>query len=68
MGSSKDFKPTLLRKAILLTLLSVTLVLLGLVEYACRVLPKVDRKGGSTDVDFNNIVGRREVFGVHNAW
>ncbi|KAL5388975.1 hypothetical protein DPSP01_002680 [Paraphaeosphaeria sporulosa] len=67
MGNSKDFKPTILRKAVLLTLLAVTIVLLGLVEYACRVLPKVDRKGGSVNVDFNSFVGRREV-GVHNAW
>jgi hypothetical protein len=66
MDSSKDFKPTLLRKAVLLTLLAATLVLLVLMEYACHVLPKVDRKGGPVDVDIDNLVDHRKI-GIRNA-
>ena len=64
MGPVKDFKPTLLRNAVLFTLLCVTLVLLGLVEYSCRVLPRVERKGGGINLD--GIIGRREVH-IHAA-
>jgi hypothetical protein len=39
MGSSKDFKPMILRKAVLFILLVIILILLVLVEYAYRVLP-----------------------------
>lgn len=64
MGPVKDFKPALLRNAVLFTLLCVTIALLGLVEYSCRVLPKVERKGGGIDLD--GIIGRRGV-DMHDA-
>lgn len=59
MGSTKSFKPAILHNAVLITLLCVTLSFIGVVEYACRVLPKTERKGGS--IDLNAIMGRRSV-------
>lgn len=50
LKNNKCFKPVILRRAVLVVLLLVTLGLLGSVEYACRVLPKVKRKGGGINI------------------
>ena len=68
MGENKDFKPVVLRNVFLVGLLGVTLVLLGMVEWACRVLPHVERKGEGVGID--SILSRSALGadGVHNQY
>lgn len=42
MKSQNTFRPAILHPASLITLFTISLVLIGLVEYACRTLPNVD--------------------------
>jgi hypothetical protein len=57
MKSQNTFRPAILHPASLITLFTISLVLIGLVEYACRILPSVDdpifapkQRRGSTDI------------------
>ncbi|RYO45212.1 hypothetical protein AA0113_g10533 [Alternaria arborescens] len=57
MKSQNTFRPAILHPASLITLFTISLVLIGLVEYACRTLPSVDdpifapkQRRGSTDI------------------
>ncbi|CAN9284594.1 unnamed protein product [Alternaria alternata] len=57
MKSQNTFRPAILHPASLITLFTISLVLIGLVEYACRTLPNVDdpifapkQRRGPTDI------------------